>query len=129
MEATIPPTNCVWMGEFETLPEGPWQVGWCFFGLGYYLSDHYKTNVAQLRKPITVMIPALLHWDDGRPDVLGCTVFCIDSHPTSDMKSHWDVTVAMESLVIGGRPDITVNPSIHAVGIWHGWLQGGVLHN
>jgi hypothetical protein len=33
----------------------------------------------------------------------------------------------MASLVVGERPDITVHPSIHIVGIWHGWCKHGVL--
>lgn len=40
----------------------------------------------------------------------------------------WDVKVDLDSLVVGEKPLITVSPSIHIVGYWHGWLQDGILH-
>jgi hypothetical protein len=55
------------------------------------------------------------------------TTFIIDDHPTNQPDGGWDVQVDMSSLVVGQRPLITVHPSIHLVGIWHGWLAGGVL--
>lgn len=132
--ATIQPTACVWVGDYDSLPEGPWQIGWTFFGNGFNLSTKYLTDVASIRQPITVLIPVLWQWDDGRPSKLGCTPFCIDSHTTPDVggpkdpSKAWDVTVDMASLVIGQKPLITVHPSIDAEGCWHGFLQEGILH-
>ena len=133
-ETTIEPTECVWMGDYESLPEGPWSIGWVFYGMGHYLSNNYK-RIAHLRPPITVICPCLLHWEDGsKPDRLSGTPFCIDSFPTpddeqpDDPSKHWDLTVDIVSLVVGKKPMITVSPSINLVGIWHGWLQEGVLH-
>lgn len=55
------------------------------------------------------------------------TMFVVDSYPTSDREGNWDVSVDLDSLVIGQKPNITVHPSINCVGIYHGWLQHGVL--
>lgn len=129
-ECTIEPTPLVWMGEYGDLPEHPlgWPVGWAFFGFGYYLSEHYKANVAHIRPPITIACPCERRWDDGRVE-MGATSFCIDSFPTGDPTSHWDVIVDLDSLVIGQKPLITVHPSIWLHDIWHGWCQEGILHN
>jgi hypothetical protein len=54
------------------------------------------------------------------------TQFIIDSHPTDQPDGHWDVEIN-GPLVDGQKPDITVTPSIHAVGIYHGFLTNGVL--
>lgn len=50
------------------------------------------------------------------------------SHPivwhtkeTTDDGKRWDVT--------GKPPNITVNPSINVIGIWHGWIRNGALSN
>lgn len=117
------PVDCIWFGDRDDVKgsNGPLPVGGCFFG-GYSLSNHYKNNVAQIRKPISVIVPL----DGG--DLSRGTWFCIDASPTASPDGNWDVTVDLESLVIGGKPMITVNPSIHCVGIWHGWPQNGVLH-
>jgi hypothetical protein len=123
------------MGAWEDLPDGPWSIGWMFYGLGHYLSDRYRNETALVRPPITVICPCLHHWEDGsQPDRLDGTVFCIDSYPTpdndqpADSSKHWDLTIDMDSLIVGQRPRITVSPSIHLIGIWHGWLQDGILH-
>ncbi len=105
--------ECVW---FDEIPDRPWNPGDCF-PLGYELSKHYLEHVATLRKAISVCIPT----PEGR-----CTPFCIDAHPTNDPNGGWQVTIAGD-LIDGQKPDITVTPSLHAVGIWHGWLTNGVL--
>ena len=136
-EVTIQPTDCIWMGTSDDLPDGDgYKVGWMFFSWGWNLSDHYKNNVAQVRQPISVICPTMLHWEDGSyPDRLSGTPFCIDSYPTPDddkpvnTAAHWDLTVDLSTLVVGKKPMITVNPSIHLIGTWHGWLQNGILHN
>lgn len=133
-EATIEPTPCVWtvVGNRDR-----WSIGSTFFVKRRYhgLSDLYRDVTSKVRAPIVVMCPHLLHWEDGsRPDKLASTPFCIDVFPTpdddqpEDPSKHWDLTVDLDSLVVGQKPRITVSPSIHLVGIWHGWLQDGVLH-
>lgn len=121
-EVTIDPTPCVWMGTHDDLPEGEYQYGWAFFWEAVFgeLNPAFDRSV---RPPITVMIPS------GRivPDRIAGTIFCIDKLSTVKHEP-WDVTVDLDSLVVGQKPSITVRPSIHAVGVWHGWLTDGVLH-
>lgn len=126
-EAVIEPTPCVWMGSYADLPEGEWQIGWAFF----WDSSFDDLNPAfdwSVRPPITVCCPHLLHWEDGsRPDRLSATIFCIDKLSTVK-RLPWKVTVDLDSLIVGQKPMITVDPSIHLLGMWHGWLQEGILH-
>lgn len=105
--------DCVWRGD---PPDRPWVPGDVFW-FGYDLSKHYRRHVRPERKPISVVVPTR----GG-----GATAFCIDSHPTGRPDEAWHVTIVGE-LVEGERPDITVKPSIHCVGLWHGWLTNGVL--
>lgn len=113
--------DCVWLGEAPE--EGAIAPGSCFYvrdRSGPYLSQHYRDHVAVERRPIWVVIPAR----DATP---GWGIdFCIDSHPTSEPAGAWTVTIVGE-FVIGAKPDITVQPSINAEGIWHGFLTHGVL--
>lgn len=125
LDAPVPLT---WMGHHDDLPEGMWEPGWAFYSdPGKFatsgLSDQYMMRDAEQRLPIVVMCPA---WRLADGIVRG-TLFCIDSHPTNDAASAWDVTLDLDSLVVGSQPSITVRPSIHLVGIWHGWLTDGVL--
>lgn len=120
------PTACVWFGD--ELPEGPYEPGWCghFWYVKAHLSQHYLEHVAPHRKPISVAVPA--KWTDSTGAArTGATMFCIDSHPTNDPAGAWTVDVVESSLIIGQKPDITVSPSIHCVGIYHGFLQHGDL--
>lgn len=129
-EVTIEATPCVWMGHMDDLTESrfDWAVGWAFFtDVGQWataldLSPHYMENVQAVRKPIVVMCP--MQTGDGR--IIG-TPFCVDKLST-EKREPWDVTVDLDSLVVGQKPTITVSPSIHIVGYWHGWLQDGTLH-
>ena len=134
-EITIEPTPLVWttVGHPKR-----WTIGSTFFVKRQYhgLSDYYNEVTSKIRRPIVVMCPHMLHWeDDSRPDQMSAAPFCIDSFPTpddgqpEDHSKHWDLTVDLATLVKGGHPMITVSPSIHLIGIWHGWLQEGVLHN
>lgn len=129
-EVTIEPTHCVWMGDNPEWDQR-WEIGHAY-RLDSWI-DH-STHWAGVR-PIIVQCPVMLHWIDGRhPDRLSSTQFNIYSYPTPDddkpidPAAHWEVDVDESSLVIGQKPIITVSPSIHLVGIWHGWLQDGVLH-
>jgi len=129
-EVTIEPTPLVWMGHMNDLDAErfDWQYGWAFFtdvgqrATAMDLSPHYMEHVQPIRKPIVVLCP--MQAADGR--VLG-TPFCIDKLSTAK-REPWDVTVDIDTLVIGEQPKITLSPSIHIVGFWHGWLQDGVLH-
>ena len=83
------------------------------------LSTHYLENVAPIRPPIMVAIP----FRGG-----GCVSWCIDSHPTdSGQGEHWEVTVDLETLVVGQQPNITVSPSIRCAHSYHGFLTAGVF--
>lgn len=73
---------------------------------GYALSNEYKRDWQGKRYPIWVVLPSGTH-------------FCIDSQVTDDGGRGWSVT--------GEAPNITVTPSINAVGIYHGFLVNGVL--
>ena len=121
------PIPLLWMGAHDDLPDGEYQVGWAFYlrrnnGL---LSKHNLQVVAAQRPPICVICPGAVRADG----TLRGTTFIIDDHPTDQPDGGWEVHVDLSSLVIGQRPLITVSPSIHLVGIWHGWLAGGVLTN
>lgn len=112
------PINCVWL---DKAPEGIWEPGWCFYApFEYDLSKHYLAEVRQDRPPIMVVLPI------RGPHRIGGTQFIIDSHPTSDPEGNWEVQIE-GSFVDGQKPDITVTPSINALGIYHGYLTHGVL--
>lgn len=66
--------------------------------------EYWATNFAH-RPPLFVMLP------NGDP-------WQVDSI-ASRSGDGWTVT--------GDPPAITVHPSIHLIGYWHGWLQNGVL--
>lgn len=120
------PTELVWKGEppegWSEYLGGDVEAGWAFYAPAdtARLSVRYLGHVAPVRRPIIVIIPSRL--GPGR-----VTSFCIDGHPTSDPGAAWQVTVDVLSLVEGEKPDITVYPSIHCVGDYHGWLTNGVL--
>lgn len=114
------PIDSVWKGDVGE-NEGPYEVGW----VGHlwpvwrqHLSKHFVNNIERIRKPISVVLPTR----GG-----GAVVFCIDDAPTRDPDAAWTVTVDMNSLVIGQRPDITVAPSINCVGLYHGYYTNGVI--
>lgn len=95
-------------------------VGECFW---WYKTDRMSPHWEEgIRRPIAVVCPAWLN-DEG--ELVG-TVFGIDNVSTVG-KEPWDVTVDMDSLIIGQKPHITVKPSIHLMGIWHGFLTDGML--
>lgn len=74
------PIPLTWMGTYDELPDGEYQVGWAFFlrrdnGL---LSKHYHQVVAAVRPPICVICPGAVRADG----TLRGTTFIIDDHPT-----------------------------------------------
>lgn len=125
MEATIEPLPLTWVGHYDDIKGNDaltWQRGWAFFSDPGKYAVISPVRPGLNRLPIVVMCPmgdATAHHN--------CTPFCIDSPATSGA-GYWDVTVDEATLVVGQQPLITVNPSIHLVGIWHGWLHNGVLH-
>lgn len=129
-ECTIEPTPLVWMGHINDLDQDRrvWDYGWAFYtDVGQWatamdLSPHYMANVQPTRKPIVVMCPM-----ESPISKRWGTPFCIDKLSTQK-REPWHVTVDLDTLVVGQKPLITVSPSIHIVGYWHGWLQEGVLH-
>ena len=75
-----------------------------------YLSQFYHENNAQ-RRPLAIVLP-------------GNYLFCLDGQCwNSDLEpanyGGWTVT--------GEPPNITVSPSINLGGLYHGFLQNGVL--
>lgn len=76
------------------------------------LSDRYKALPEPRRPPIWVILPT------GR-------WFCIDMRYYEHEKGGW---WGDGWSVSGTPPDLTLSPSINAVGNWHGWLQNGELH-
>lgn len=71
----------------------------------HYLSAEYLRDCIGKRPPIIVILP------DG-------SQFCVDSCAKGSTNG-WTVT--------GREPNITVSPSINAVGRYHGFLSNGVL--
>lgn len=115
------PIECVWFDEQPELPASSWQPGWCNpvknGWAGGSLSKHYLEQVASIRPPIVVLLPTR----SG-----GAVPWCIDWFPTDEPDGAWTVDVPWP-LVVGAKPDITVAPSINAAGLYHGYLQHGVL--
>jgi hypothetical protein len=134
------PIDCVWIGDLDDAPrelickpgtdETVRPPGVCYWSpyTSSFLSKHYLDNVAAIRRPIVVELP--YRQTDGRdPEFIrwhGCS-FHIDSHPTSEPDAAWSVTVDMDSLIVGAKPLITVQPSIKCMDIYHGFLTDGVL--
>lgn len=71
------------------------------------LSDYYKQHNDN-RLPLMVVLP-------------GRALFCVDGKCRNSQGFYggWTVT--------GGPPDLTVSPSINLGGIYHGWLQNGII--
>lgn len=114
--------DLVWMGEFKELPPTAYEPGWAFFhgpwASSVHLSNYFKAH--EHRPPICIILPISSSPGYG-------TGFCLDCHPTDKPDEHWNIDVDETSLVVGQRPHITVSPSISCLGIWHGFLQDGVL--
>lgn len=108
------------------MPEPPYPPGLAAFVPDesflrhFHLSDRYLEHDAHVRPPIMVQIPI---------NPSGSVTFVVDEYPTATEKrhEHWDVTVDLASLVNGERPHLTVKPSIHIIGLYHGWLTDGIL--
>lgn len=118
--------DSVWVGD---TPDRPWTPGEVFWIPDYYerrLSELFRAEVAAERRGIMVMLP--MRGGGTNPDGTPHGVpFCIDSFPTSDKTSHWNVSVDLRSLVVGEKPEITVTPSINCHGLYHGYYTNGVI--
>lgn len=104
-EGGPPPIGSIWLCPPIHIHAG---AGGRLVADSYILSDEYLRGWAAHRAPLFIWMPNGYAW-------------CIDS-AYSDRKPQgpgWTVT--------GEAPNITVSPSIHHVGIYHGWLQNGVL--
>ena len=73
--------------------------------ISQYLSPEYQRDHAGRRAPLMVTLP-------------NREVMCLDIC-FSGKTNGWTVT--------GTAPNVTVSPSIHAAGRYHGWLRDGVL--
>jgi Family of unknown function (DUF6527) len=94
----------------------PTQQDGVWFGNHSRLADEYVRDRMATRRPIVVAVGFVNQFGPGVVE------FCVDSIPTSNAPgdhSGWTVT--------GEAPMISVSPSIHMIGIWHGWLKDGVL--
>lgn len=91
------------------------KVGDCWYSEGYRSATHlgkiYKTQHAAHRAPILIVLPASAGW------------WCPDCMAYDRNKGHhgdgWQVT--------GTLPNVTITPSINAIGSYHGWVRAGVL--
>jgi hypothetical protein len=99
------PVGAMWYGK---LPEGP--GGDC---LGKLSDEYYRDNFPK-RPPIIVMLP-----QKAKDGEIWAWPWCVDGIQSDPPHVGWTVT--------GDAPNITVHPSIHAIGTWHGWLQNGEL--
>lgn len=69
-------------------------------------SEEYRRDWFPRRAPLVVMLP-------------GTGTFCIDSMASGNHPHGWTVT--------GDAPNVTLTPSVNAVGVYHGWIQNGVI--
>lgn len=99
------PVGAMWFGA---MPDGP--GGSC---LGDLSDEYYRDHFGK-RPPIIVMLPSM-----GENGEIEAWPWCVDGKQSSPPHAGWAVT--------GEAPDITVSPSIHAKGVWHGWLTHGVI--
>lgn len=72
---------------------------------GYELSDEYVAERMGVRPPVAVQLPC-------------GDVFVVDAAVSGERRG-WQVT--------GEPPGLTVHPSIHLEGIYHGWITDGQL--
>jgi hypothetical protein len=97
----------MWFHDERWRDESGYYVWPFMFSKAPRLSDFYKQNNAG-REPLLVWLP-------------GGTVFCVDAMCWEGARLYggWQVT--------GEPPLITVSPSINIKGLYHGWIQNGVI--
>lgn len=70
-----------------------------------WISPEFRRDHQGKRPPMVVVLPGYGEW-------------CIDDKMSST-GSGWTVT--------GEPPNVTLSPSVNAVGAYHGWIQNGVI--
>lgn len=92
----------------------PWLVDDARYAERYkfLLSDYYDAHNRASRPPLIVKIP-------GAYGTFNIDAPVSPGDRTTDARHGWEVT--------GTPPNVTVHPSINAVGHYHGWLKDGVL--
>jgi hypothetical protein len=101
-------------GKYEPQVGDMWYASWRLEDMPHWLSPEYYRDWAGKRPPIDIMLPSNEPW--------GTAQFCIDMRTTNDsnLGDHgWTVT--------GEAPNITLSPSINMKGVYHGWIQNGVV--
>lgn len=120
----IEPLPLIWKGHYDDIKgndQPDWKRGWAFF------SDPGKYAVVKPVRPGLKRLPIVVLCPMGEVDARhNSTPFCIDS-PSTMKSEYWEVEVDESTLIVGQKPRITVRPSIHLLGIWHGWLTEGEL--
>lgn len=81
------------------------------------LTEQYWRDNAPRRKPVVLALPILYYGG-----IRGVTPFLVDGKCFDSSRGHYDGWI-----VTGEAPVLTVSPSIHMVGRYHGWLREGVL--
>ena len=114
---------------FDDMPDGPWPPGTAFpWGAQSSWSPRYREVDAGHRPPIGIVVPLRGDeaWEQAHPGECRGTLFGVDQHPTGNPDGGWAVTIV--GPMVNGQPlDITVTPSLNAVGIWHGFVTNGWL--
>lgn len=85
---------------------------------GWNLSDEYWSRIYPKRGPLIVMLPGYVKDGDGNIKIHGWP-WCVDSKQSNPPHTGWTIT--------GEAPKITVNPSINAIGSYHGYIRDGVI--
>ena len=101
-------------GKYTPKVGDMWFSKWRLEDMPHFISPYYFQHWASKRPPLDIALPSSEGW--------GYVQHCIDMRTISNgvpNENGWVVT---------GEPEnITVSPSINLVGIYHGWLQNGVL--
>lgn len=108
-----------WPITYVAHPEGRRAVGDLWPDPGFpsdWLGPAYKAKLLlhpHYRPPLQVMLP-------------GRHAFCVDSCPTDQPANSWTVSIEGD-LVDGHGVRLTVTPSIHIPGAYHGYVTGGMI--
>lgn len=85
------------------------------------LSRFYELHLSQIRPPLALVLP---RWfPDG---LLGVDPWCTDSAWTSNPAGSWTLDCPWP-LVDGQPAPLTITPSVHMVGSYHGFVTAGVI--
>jgi hypothetical protein len=107
-------TEAYFKGKYEPKVGDAWFAKWRVEDMKDWLAPEYFRDWAAKRPPVDVALPSNDGW--------GWTQFCIDMRTTSGGvpgPGGWKVT--------GEVPLVTLSPSVNIVGVYHGWIQNGVI--